>query len=133
MGQPAASPSRSPVVRWLCAGVGGSCVALGVVGVFLPVLPTTPFLLAAVACFARASHRLHRAMHEHRWAGPLIRDWERHHSLPRKVRQGAILMMTLSFTLSISLLEPMPAKLGLFAMWLALLFWLMRIPVRERL
>lgn len=123
--------SRSPFIRWACAGVGGGCVALGVVGVFLPVLPTTPFLLAAAACFARSSHRLHRAMHEHRWAGPIIHDWEQHRSLPLRVKQGAILLMTASFTLSITMLEPMQGKLGLFAMWLLLLLWIARIPVRN--
>ncbi len=123
-----ACPADSPWVRWLCLGVGVSCVVVGGVGVFVPILPTTPFLLMAVACFARSSQRLHCAILQHPWAGPLIHDWELRRSLPRKVKQGAILMMTCSFILSISLIQPMVAKWGLFALWAVLLLFILRIP-----
>jgi uncharacterized membrane protein YbaN (DUF454 family) len=123
-----ACPARSPWVRWLCLAGGAGCVLIGGVGIFVPILPTTPFLLLAVACFARSSQRLHCAILQHPWAGPLIRDWELRRSLPRKVKQGAILMMTCSFILSISVLQPMMAKLGLFALWALLLFFIVRIP-----
>ena len=109
-------------------GVGASSVLVGGVGVFVPILPTTPFLLLAVACFARSSQRLHCAILQHPWAGPLIHDWELRRSLPRKVKQGAILMMTCSFILSISLVQPMLAKWGLFALWAVLLLFILRIP-----
>ena len=58
--------------------VGLCFVALGAVGVVLPVLPTTPFLLVAAWCFARSSPSLARVLHENRWFGPLLRDWDRY-------------------------------------------------------
>lgn len=123
-----ACPADSPWVRLICMSVGVGCVLIGGVDVFVPILPTTPFLLLAVACFARSSQRLHCAILQHPWAGPLIHDWELSRSLPRKVKQGAILMMTCSFILSISLIQPMVAKWGLFALWAVLLLFILRIP-----
>lgn len=55
---------------------GFICVALGVIGAVLPVMPTTPFLLLAAACFAQSSERWHQWLLGNRYAGPMIRDWE---------------------------------------------------------
>ena len=53
---------------------GTICVALGVIGIFLPLMPTTVFLLLAAACYARSSERFHRRLVEHRWLGPYLRQ-----------------------------------------------------------
>jgi len=65
-------PHSSPVVRSLLLVVGLVAVALGVVGAFLPVLPTTPFLLVGAACFARASPRLHGRLVRSKTFGPTL-------------------------------------------------------------
>ena len=64
--------------RWAYLAGGWGFLALGLVGVVLPVLPTTPFVLLAAWCFSRSSERLHRWLLEHRTFGPLVRDWEAH-------------------------------------------------------
>ena len=53
---------------------GTICVGLGVLGIFLPLMPTTVFLLLAAACYARSSERFHRRLVEHPWLGPYIRQ-----------------------------------------------------------
>ncbi|MEW5839216.1 MAG: YbaN family protein [Pseudomonadota bacterium] len=128
----AACPARAPWIRWACMAAGAFFVLTGAIGVVVPVLPTTPFLLLAAACFARSSERLHCAILQHPWSGPLIREWQLHRRLPRRVKQGAILMMTCSFILSVSLAPLLPVKLGLFALWALLLFFISRIPSEQK-
>lgn len=79
--------------RALLATAGVIALGLGLLGVVLPGLPTTPFVLLAAACFARASPRLHRWLTRHRFLGPVVRDWEAHRSLPLRVKWIATTMM----------------------------------------
>ena len=70
------SPEDTPrAVRWLLWLAGTVALGLGIVGVVLPGLPTTPFVLLAAACYAKASPRLHRWLRAHRLFGPMVRDW----------------------------------------------------------
>lgn len=64
-------PVTGPL-RWVLVAVGSISVGLGAVGAVLPLLPTTPFLLLAVLCFARSSERMHTWLLAHRWFGPYI-------------------------------------------------------------
>ena len=73
---------------WLLGGL--AAVAVGAVGVVLPLLPTTPFLLVAAFAFARSSRRLDRWLREHRTFGPLITNWHRDGSIDPKAKRAAI-------------------------------------------
>jgi len=72
-------------------------VGLGAVGVVLPVLPTTPFLLIAAWCFTRSSPTLARWLHDNRWFGPVLRDWDRFGVVPLRAKLLATAMITLSW------------------------------------
>jgi uncharacterized membrane protein YbaN (DUF454 family) len=76
----AETPQTLPPVptRWSWLIGGWAALALGTVGIFLPVIPTTPFILVAAWCFAKGSEAMHRWLLEHRRFGPMIRDWEDH-------------------------------------------------------
>jgi uncharacterized membrane protein YbaN (DUF454 family) len=77
------------------------CLLLGAIGAVLPGLPTTPFVLLAAACFLRASPRMHRWLLSSRSFGPLLREWELHRSIPRRVKRYAISAMLISGAVSI--------------------------------
>jgi uncharacterized membrane protein YbaN (DUF454 family) len=122
----------SPLVRVIFLLLGTLALLLGVLGFFLPVLPTTPFVLLAAACFARGSEHLHIWLLTHRTAGPIIRAWREHRSMPAGVKPWAFLLMGLSFGISILLMESNwhRAMLAGIAIVLALFLW--RIPVRGK-
>ncbi len=69
---------------YLIAGI--LSLILGLIGVLLPLLPTTPFVLLAAFCFSRSSEALHRKLLANRLFGPLIRDWEENGIIPFKVK-----------------------------------------------
>jgi uncharacterized membrane protein YbaN (DUF454 family) len=81
-------------VFWLLAGL--MSIAIGAVGVVLPLLPTTPFLLIAAFAFARSSARLNSWLREHRSFGPLINNWHRDGSIDRKVQRIAIIVILMT-------------------------------------
>lgn len=68
-------------------------LALGLVGIVVPGLPTTPFVLLAAWAAARGSRRLHRWLHAHRVFGPMIADWERSGAVSRRAKWSATLAM----------------------------------------
>lgn len=82
--------------RLLWALAGLLSVALGAVGIVLPLLPTTPFLLLAAVCFARSSPRLHDWLISHRTFGPLITNWERYRSIDRRSKVIGIVVIILT-------------------------------------
>jgi uncharacterized membrane protein YbaN (DUF454 family) len=122
----------SPVVRGLFLACGFVAVALGVIGVFLPVLPTTPFLLIAAACFARASPRLYRWLARSRTFGPYLREWRQHRSVPWRAKVFALALMSLSIAVSaIFFVRPVWGKVLLVALGVVTGIWLYRIPSRD--
>ena len=68
-------------------------LGFGLVGVFLPLLPTTPFVLLAAACFAQSSERMHRWILANETFGPMVRDWEQNRCVSCRVKVIAIASM----------------------------------------
>lgn len=119
-------------VRLVFAGLGTLFMGLGVLGIFLPVLPTTPFLLLAAACYARASRRVFHWLLNHRHFGPLIREWREHRAMPYRAKRRALWLIALSFAISIGFFVPgWPAKVAMGVGGLILMVWIARIPSRD--
>lgn len=128
-GVPAPDPSTvSPLWRGILVVVGTVSLVLGVVGIFLPLLPTTPFLLVAAACYARASTRLHAWLLNQPTLGPIITEWGRSRSLPPGVRTRALVMVVISFAVTIFLVDVLAIQLAFVVGGVILVLFLYRIP-----
>lgn len=121
----------SPLVRAMYLGAGFLALFLAVLGAVLPVLPTTPFILLAAACFARGSEHFHRKLLENRIAGPIIREWTLYRSIPQRVKRWVYFLMTLSFGSSIWIVPELWQKVMLVVIGSILAGYVWRIPVRE--
>jgi uncharacterized membrane protein YbaN (DUF454 family) len=79
---------------------------IGLIGAFLPLLPTTVFLLIAAWAFSRSSRRWHRWLREHAHFGESIRAWEEHHAMPRRAKRIAFLALALSYAFTAYVFGP---------------------------
>jgi uncharacterized membrane protein YbaN (DUF454 family) len=122
---------NSVFVRHVFIALGFAALLLGIIGVFLPILPTTPFILLAAAFFARGSERFHSWLLQHHLTGPLIVDWYEHRSLRASVKRWAYVLTTISFSSSILIIQPIAIKLLLLILYLIVIYFLWRIPVRK--
>ena len=112
---------KSALLRWILICCGWICIVAGVIGIFLPLVPTVPFLLLAVACFARSSERFHSWLVEHHYLGPLVRDYLNGTGIPLRAKRIAIGMIWVS----------LPASTFLFAqvLWLKVLLMTIAISI----
>jgi uncharacterized protein len=126
------SKHRNPGLRLLFLLLGCLCVALGIAGAFLPLLPTTPFMLLAAACFARASTRFYNWLLNTRTFGPSILEWRRHRSIRYRTKLTAIATMAATLTISVVLVIEQPWLQGTLAVLGVLLAtWMYRLPSRD--
>lgn len=101
MAQPSAPPPADADVeqargawRWVLLTVAWVSLGLGIAGVFLPVLPTVPFIILASWAGMRSSRRVHRFLELHRVFGPILRDWRAHRAVSRRAKWAATLSMS---------------------------------------
>jgi len=87
-------------LKYVWIGLGWLFVGLGVLGIALPLLPTTPFLLLAAVCFSRGSEKIHSWLLNHPRLGPPIRDWQAHRAISRnsKITATAAMLILLVIT-----------------------------------
>ena len=124
-----ASAGRPRLQRavWLLAG--GLSLALAVVGIFLPLVPTTPLVLLAAFCFARGSERLYLWLLGHALFGRVVRQWEECRCVPPRVKWTAIAVVVVSFTVSLLVVPNcVYGYLTLCVLGLLLLLFLSRLP-----
>lgn len=90
------TPSRLRWVWWLLAYIS---LGIGIVGIFVPGLPTTVFVLIAAYAASRGSQRLHHYLLQHARFGVMIRDWQQHGAVSRRAKWAASLSMAMSAAL----------------------------------
>ncbi|WP_040691104.1 DUF454 family protein [Providencia burhodogranariea] len=112
--------------------VGWLAVVLAFLGVILPVLPTTPFLLLAAWCFSRSSPRFHYWLLYRSLFGGYIRHWQTYKALPKGIKPKAIIVILITFSFSIWVVGFWWLKIGLFALLCWLVVFMYRLPVIDK-
>lgn len=104
----------SKIYKIVMMGFGVISVILGVIGIFLPLLPTTPFLLLASFLFVRSSKDLNEWLLSHKVLGKFIRDYKEQGAIPRTIKKRALIMLWISIGFSIYIVDPLWLKGLLF-------------------
>lgn len=111
------------LIRAFYLTAGFLCVLLGLIGIVLPLLPTTPFLLVAAFCFSRSSEKCHQYLLNHRLFGHLIRDWEAYGVIPFRVKlfSTTVMLVMISYPMLFLVFHPglkaLAAGSVMFALW----------------
>tara|TARA_Y100000590_G_C15559130_1_gene954021 strand:+ start:514 stop:1014 length:501 start_codon:yes stop_codon:yes gene_type:complete len=121
-------------IRWIYIVLGSISVAIGVIGIFVPGLPTTIFLIMAAAAYARSSDRLYWWLLNNKLLGKYVRDWERHKSITLPMKIFIVFMIALMtsisalFAVSQILVKIIILSAGLVGVWYVAL----HTPTRNR-
>ena len=116
------------VKRVLLVIIGCLSLVTGVIGAFVPLLPTVPLVLLAAFCFARSSNRLHDWLLSHRYFGPIVKNFEQGRGVPRKIKIRAITTVWISMGLSCWIVDRLLLCMMLFTIGAAVSFYLLRLP-----
>ena len=128
------------IVKTLWFIAGTICVVLGAIGIVLPILPTTPFLLAAAACYYKSSERMHRWLLNNKWFGEYIRNYTEGKGLTRKTKITALTVLWITIILStvfmLNRLLPaqlvLPLQLVMIAVAVAVSIHILRLPTFKK-
>ena len=115
---PAPLRTRDRLLRPVYFVLGLVCVALGVIGAFVPLMPSTIFLILAAWAFARSSTRLEAWLMQHRQFGPVLQAWRRERVIPRRAKWLACLGMTVGLLLFVLGAHPEPWLLAVVTLLL---------------
>lgn len=118
-------------MKILLIAIGCISVVLAILGVFLPLLPTTPFLLLASACFLRSSDRMHRWLRHHPIFGEYLRNFEDKRALPLRAKILSLVLLWPSMTYSIYLVKPLLLKGMLLAIAVGVTVMILRMKTLE--
>ena len=128
---PVSPQTQSKTKKFFLKITGIIFVGLAILGVVLPILPTTLFLLVAAACFAKSSPRLQKKLLANKTFGPLIHEWQQHRSIPRKAKRIALLTIILSVVWSAYLLKSAMLTLLVLALVIGPFIFLCRLPISK--
>lgn len=123
--------SGSRIVKGLLVVAGTICVGLGILGIILPVLPTTPFLLLSAACYAHSSEKFYVRLLSNRFFGQYIRDWRDNKGLTIPVKIWAIFVLAATMGISVIFFVPLiPLKVGIGLIGVGISTYIWRLPTK---
>ncbi|MET1256380.1 YbaN family protein [Aliikangiella maris] len=118
-------------IKYILILTGLLLVMIGFVGIFVPGLPTTIFLIGAAACFAKSSPCLHAWLLSHRWFGPILYHWKESRSIPKKAKIIALSTMALACLYSGLMIEPLWVRIVVYAVMIPPAIFVYRLPLSE--
>lgn len=127
-----AAPTTHRWLRPVYLAAGVLMVAVGAVGLFLPLVPTTGPLLLAAFFFTRSSERLHTWLITHRRFGPFVRDFQEHRAIPRRAKVVALVAMAAAFGVSLWMLGHPLARVAVLAVAVWAMGYVARLPLADR-
>jgi uncharacterized membrane protein YbaN (DUF454 family) len=119
-------PSRP--VRVVLLAIGTVALVLGVVALVIPLIPSTPFLLIAAACYARASERLYRWLLAQPAIGRIIVEWRTSRTIAPDVKRSALLSIVLTFAVSTVVIDVLAARVVLVTVGVLVFLIVWRLP-----
>jgi len=126
--------AKKKSVRILLLIVGSISLFLGAIGIFLPILPTTPFLLLSTACYLRSSERMYNWLLNNRWFGEYIKNYQAGRGIPMKTKIFAITMLwaTILFSVIFMLTEILIMQIILLIIAVGVSIHLIRLPTFKK-
>ncbi len=120
-------------VRAVLVLIGTVSLVIGLIGIILPLLPTTPFLLISAACYARSSDRFYNALLSNRVFGPPIKEWRDYRSVTKRTKITSIIIIIISFGITIIFVLNNPTeKIILSIVALGFIILLTLLPTRKK-
>ena len=111
---------------------GHVSLALGIAGIFLPIVPTTPFLLLSAACYAKGSEKFYMWLTTHRYLGPYINDWRNKKGIPLKTKIWALFLMLSVMSLTVFFFVPLLlVKILLGVIAAAVTVYILSLPTKK--
>ena len=123
--------SRSRIKNGLLIALGSVSAVLGIVGIILPVVPTTPFLLLAAACYARSSERFYLALLTNRYFGRYIRDWREDRGLTLPTKLWVIIFLAATMSFSAYFVPRVEVKVMLAIIGLGVSAYILHLPTKS--
>lgn len=119
--------------KWLLNIIGILLVGLAFAGIFIPLLPTTPFLLLAAACFMKSSKRLYNWLVTHKWFGSYIRNYREYKAVPKRTKIATLILLwgTIGYT-SFAVLTSWSIRLILLFVAVGVTVHILRIKTLKR-
>ncbi|TCS39955.1 YbaN family protein [Reinekea marinisedimentorum] len=122
----------NPVKRHAIFAAGWLSLVLGAIGVLLPLVPTTPFLLISAACFAETSPRFHRWLLNSPMFGPIIANWQNENFIEKRTKKRVLIIICLTFGMSIFIVGIPPLQWMLVGIMIVCLLVVSRLPTVPR-
>lgn len=119
--------THQKLIKYLMIGLGSICLALGTIGILIPVLPTTPFLLLASFFYLRSSEKLHQWMIHHKVFGPYLYNYLTHRVVPARAKVIALVTLWASLSFTMTLIPLIAVRIGIGVIGLAVTVYLLQL------